>query len=167
MGSVIKLFKALNANQHPGQVALSLTLGMLLGLTPLLFPHTLLTVFLIMLLRVNLSALLVSWALFTGVAYAFDPVFHQLGLWVLNHPELVSLWTEWYNNAFWRFMAFNNTIVIGSIVVAYLMALPFWLLSWLLIRVYRKRFLVWVNKFKIVQMLKMTDKVSLLSKVAG
>ena len=166
MGSVIKLFKALNANQHPGQLALSLTLGMLLGLTPLFFPHTLFTLFLILLLRVNLSALLISWALFTGVAYAFDPVFHQLGLWVLNHPELASLWTQWYNDALWRFMAFNNTIVMGSILVAYVMAIPFFVVSWLLVRIYRKRFVVWVNKFKLVQMLKVTDKLDLLSKVS-
>ncbi|HEY9017979.1 TIGR03546 family protein [Thiomicrospira sp.] len=159
----IKLFKALNANQHPGQIALSLTLGLLLGLTPLFFPHTLLTLLLILILRVNLSAVLVSWGVFTGFAYAFDPVFHQLGLWILNHPGLVDIWTQWYNQAWWRFMSFNNTIVMGSIVVAYSLALPFFGFSWLLVRIYRQRFLVWVNKFKLVQMLKVSSKAETMS----
>lgn len=159
----IKLFKALNANQHPGQIALSMTFGLLLGLTPFFFPHTLLTLLLIVVLRVNISAVLVSWGIFTGLAYAFDPLFHQLGLWILNHPGLVEHWTQWYNQAWWRFMSFNNTIVMGSILVAYSLALPFFGLSWLLVRIYRQRFLVWVNKFKLVQMLKVSDKAEKMS----
>lgn len=164
MNTFIKLFKALNANQHPGQIALALTLGMLLGLTPFFSPHTLFTLLLIVLLRVNFSALLVAWGVFTGLAYAFDPLFHSAGLWVLNHPSLIELWTQWYNDPFWRFMAFNNTIVMGSVLVAYSLALPAYLLFWLLVRIYRQRFIVWIKKFKLVQMLKLTDKAETLSR---
>ncbi|WP_044412468.1 TIGR03546 family protein [Thiomicrospira microaerophila] len=164
MGTLIKLFKALNANQYPGQIALSLTLGMLLGLTPFFSPHTLLTILLIFILRVNFAALLVAWTLFTGFAYAFDPLFHQFGLWILSHPSLLELWTQWYNDAFWRFFNFNNTLVIGSVLLAYCFAPLFFLFSWVMIRLYRKRFLVWVNKFKIIQMLKASDKIELASR---
>lgn len=163
MGIFFKLFKAFSANQYPGQIALSLTLGMLLGLTPFFFPHTLLTILLIMVLRVNFSVLLVSWGIFTGLAYAFDPLFHQFGLWILSLPSLVDVWTSLYNQAFWRFMSFNNTVVMGSIVVAYSLSVPFFILSWLFIRIYRQRFLVWVNKFKVVQMLKLSSKAETLS----
>jgi len=163
MGSIIRLFKAINANQYPGQIAMSLTLGMLLGLTPLISPHTFLTVLLIIILRVNFAGILVAWVFFTGLAYALDPLFHQLGLWVLSHPGLVDLWTQAYNSAFWRFINFNNTIVLGSVLVAYAIAPVFFGVSWLFIRLYRQRVLVWVNKFKIVQMLKVSDKASVLS----
>jgi uncharacterized protein (TIGR03546 family) len=165
VGTLLKLFKALNANQYPGQIALSLTLGMLLGLTPLFSPHTLLTLLLIFLLRVNFSALLVAWTIFTGLAYVFDPLFHQFGVWVLSHPGLVELWTQWYNQPFWRFINFNNTLVMGSVIVAYCFAPVFFVFSWVLVRVYRKRFLVWVNKFKVVQLLKASDKAALISGV--
>lgn len=164
MNTFLQLFKALNANQHPGQIALSLLIGMWLGLTPLLFPHTLILVFLIFILRVNLAAVLVSWGLFTGLAYAFDPWFHQFGLWMLNHPELVNLWTAWYNDAFWRFVGFNNSVVIGSVLVTAALSLPFFVVTWFLIRIYRQRFLVWVNKFKVVQMLKAGSKAESISR---
>lgn len=164
MNTFIQLFKALNANQHPGQIALSLTLGMLLGLTPLFFPHTLLTLILIIFLRVNFAALLVSWGAFSILAFAFDPLFHQFGLWLLAQPNLIDLWTQAYNSAFWRFMSFNNTIVLGSIAVAYSLAVPFFVLTWYLIRIYRHRFMVWAKKFKLVQMLLVTDKAETLSR---
>lgn len=165
MNTFIQLLKAINANQHPGQIALSLVIGMWLGLTPLLFPHTLLLVLLIFMLRVNISAVIVSWGLFTGLAYLFDPLFHQFGLWMLNHPELVGLWTAWYNDAFWRFMSFNNSVLIGSILVSFMLSLPAYVTSWLLIRVYRHRFLAWVNKFKVVQMLKVGEKAETVSRL--
>lgn len=165
MNSLIQLFKALNANQHPGQIALSLLIGMWLGLTPFFFPHTLILVLLIFVLRINVSAVLVSWAIFTGLAYAFDPLFHQFGIWVLNHPELVGLWTAWYNDAFWRFLGFNNTVVMGSILVTALLSVPFFVASWFIIRVYRHKFLVWVNKFKVVQMLKASDKAQTIARL--
>lgn len=164
MGTLIQLFKALNANQYPGQIAMSLTLGMLLGLTPFFSPHTLLTILLIFILRVNLAGVLVAWAIFTGLAYAFDPLFHQFGLWVLSHPGLLELWTQWYNAPFWRFLNFNNTIVMGSVVFAYCFAPFFFILSWVMIRIYRQRFLVWINKFKVVQLLKASDKAAFASR---
>lgn len=164
MNTLLQFVKAINANQNPSQIALGLTLGMLLGLTPFWFPHTLLTLLLIVVLRVNVSAVLVAWAVFTGVAYLFDPLFNSLGAWLLQLPGLVPMWTEMYNNAFWRFMSFNNTIVLGSIAVAYGLAGPFFWASLVLVRVYRQRFLTWAQRFKIVRLLMMGDKAS---RVAG
>ncbi|AHF01916.1 hypothetical protein THIAE_09245 [Thiomicrospira aerophila AL3] len=163
MNSFIQFMKAINANQHPSQIALGLTLGMLLGLTPFWFPHTLLTLLLILVLRVNVSAVLVAWAVFTVIAYLFDPLFNSFGAWLLQLPGLVPMWTEMYNTAFWRFMSFNNTIVLGSIAVAYTLAVPFFGLSLVLIRIYRKRFLAWAQRFKIVRIIMMSDKASSLA----
>ncbi|MGC9386482.1 MAG: DUF2062 domain-containing protein [Hydrogenovibrio sp.] len=165
MSMLVKLFKALNANQAPGQIALSFVLGMILGLTPLLFPHNLLTLFLIAFLRVNLSAVIVATVFFSGLAYLLDPVFHQIGLAILQASALQSLFTDLYNNAFWRWLHFNNSIVMGSVVTAYLLSLPaFGVFLWL-VKTYRQRFLVWVNQFKIVQLLNGADKAGLVSKV--
>jgi len=163
MSIFIKLFKALNANQHPGQIAFSFVLGMILGLTPLLFAHNLLVVALIFILRVNLSAVIASMVLFSGMAYLLDPVFHQLGAYVLTMPSLAAMFTDMYNHAFWRFVNFNNTVVMGSVLVAFALSVPAFVVFWVLVKTYRQRFLKWVNKFKIVRMLKSADEVSLVS----
>ncbi len=154
MGMLVKLFKALSANQYPGQIALSFVLGMILGLTPLLFVHNLLTIALIFFLRVNIPGVVVAWIFFSGVAYLLDPVFNQIGLWVLHLDMLQPLFTAWYNEAFWRLLHFNNSIVMGSILTAYLLAIPAFFIFLVLIKKYRATFLVWINKFKVVQMFK-------------
>ncbi|MPQ76311.1 DUF2062 domain-containing protein [Hydrogenovibrio sp. JE_KL2] len=159
MALLAKLFKALNANQYPGQISLSFVLGMIMGLTPLFFPHNLLTLALVFFLRINISALLVSLAFFSGLAYLLDPVFNQVGLAVLQSSSLEPLFTEMYNNAFWRFMHFNNTVILGSVLVSYLLAIPAFFIFLVLIRTYRHKFLAWVSKFKIVQVLKGSEKV--------
>lgn len=159
MTLLVKLFKALNANQYPGQIALSFVLGMIMGLTPLLFPHNLLTLALVFLLRINLSAVLVSLAFFSGLAYLLDPVFNQVGLAVLQMPSLEGMFTNMYNDAFWRLMHFNNTVVLGSVLVSYALAIPAFFIFLVVIRAYRHAFLKWVSKFKIIQLLKGSDKV--------
>jgi len=165
MSLLSKLFKALNANQYPGQIALSFVLGMILGLTPLLFPHNLLTLALVFLLRVNLSAVIVSTLFFSGLAYLLDPVFNQVGLWVLHIESLQPMFTEMYNNAFWRILHFNNSIVMGSVLTAYLLSLPAFFLFLVLVKTYRARFLTWVNKFKIIRVLKGAKGAGFLSEV--
>lgn len=163
MSLLLKLFKAINANQYPGQIALSFVLGMILGLTPLFFAHNLLTLALIFILRVNLAGVIVAAIFFSGLAYLLDPVFNQLGLWVLQLPALEAMFTEAYNSAIWRYLNFNNSIVMGSILVAYLLAIPAFVIFWVLIKKYREIFLVWISKFKIVQMLKVADKARFVS----
>lgn len=161
MELLIKLFKALNANQHPWQIALSFVLGMILGLTPLLFPHNLLTLALIFVLRINLSAVIAAFILFSGLAYLLDPAFDALGLWVLQQPDLAPMFTEMYNQAVWRWLHFNNSIVLGSILVAYLLSVPAFFVFWLLVKTYRQRFLAWAMKLKIVQWLNRSEKVKM------
>jgi len=163
---LVKLFKALNANQAPGQLALSFVLGMIMGLTPFWSFHTVFLLALIIVLRINLTAVLVAWGFFTGVAYLLDPVFDQVGNWILHLPQLQSLFTEWYNNAFWRLLHFNYTIVMGSIVVSLALSPIAFVLFLKLIRLYRHRFIRWVNQFKIVQMLKAADNATQLGGVS-
>ena len=153
MGLLIKFFKALNANQSPGQLALSFVLGMILGLTPLMFAHNALIVLLIFLLRVNLSALIVSFAFFTGLAYLMDPVFDLWGGWLLHLESLQPLWTHLYNQTFWQILAFNNTIVMGSVSLMLLLSVPMFFIYLKLIQAYLRRFMQWIQQFKIVRLL--------------
>jgi uncharacterized protein (TIGR03546 family) len=158
----IKFFKALNANQYPGQIALSFVLGMILGLTPLLFAHNLLILLLIFLLRVNVSAVLVSFAFFTALAYLFDPLFDRFGYWLLTLESLQPLWTHFYNQTFWQVLSFNNTVVIGSVVFSLLISLPAFVAFLWLVRQYRHRFMAWAHRFKLVRMLQGAEGANVL-----
>ena len=149
-----KLLRVLNSETEPGQISLGFGFAMIAGLTPLLSLHNLIVLLLVFILRVNLSAFLLGLAMFTGIAYLLDPLFHLLGLAVLTTPTLEGLWTSLYQSVLWRLEHFNNSIVMGSLVFSIGLFLPVLLISNLLIRRYRKHVLVWVQKTKIMQMFK-------------
>ena len=149
-----KLLRVLNSETEPGQLSLGLCFAMIAGLTPLLSVHNLFVLLLVFILRVNVSAFLLGLALFTGMAYLVDPLFHLLGLAVLTVPSLEGLWTTLYQSVWWRLEHFNNSIVMGSLVFSVAIFVPVLLLSNLLIRRYRQHVLFWVQKTKIMQMFK-------------
>jgi len=149
-----KLLRVLNSETEPGQISLGFCFALIAGLTPLLSVHNVFVLLLVFMLRVNLSAFLMGLALFTGIAYLLDPLFHQLGLAVLTASSLESLWTSLYQSVWWRLEHFNNSIVMGSLAFSVVLFVPVLLLSNLLIRRYRQHILAWVQKTKIMQMFK-------------
>ena len=149
-----KLLRVLNSETEPGQLSLGLCFAMVVGFTPLLSLHNLFVLLLVFILRVNISAFLLGLALFAGIAYLLDPLFHLLGLAVLTAPSLEGFWTSLYQSVWWRLEHFNNSIVMGSLVFSVAIFVPVLLLSNLLIRRYRQHVLAWVQKTRIMQMFK-------------
>lgn len=149
-----KLLRVLNSETDPGQISLGLCFAMIVGLTPFMSLHNLFVVLLVFVLRVNLSAFLLGLALFTGIAYLLDPLFHRLGLAVLTAPSLADLWTSLYQSVWWRLEHFNNSIVMGSLVFSVAMFVPVLQLLNLLIRRYRQHVMTWVQTTRIMQMFK-------------
>lgn len=148
-----KLLQVISSETEPGQISLGFAFALIAGFTPLVSPHNLLVLFLILVLRVNLSAFFLGLAVFSGVAYLLDPVFHRIGLAVLTTGSLEGLWTAFYNSTLWRLERFNNSIVMGSLVVSLVLFVPFYLLSNQLILKYREHFLAWVQKTKLAHVL--------------
>jgi uncharacterized protein (TIGR03546 family) len=151
---VANLLKILNSETEPRQISLGICFGMLAGLTPLWRPHNLLVLLLVLVLRVNLSAFLLAWGLFSAVAYLLDPFFHSLGLAILNADALKGLWTALYNNAWFPLTQFNHSITMGSLVSAIILFVPLLLLSNFIIKNYREHILAWVQKTRLAQMVK-------------
>ncbi|MDR4494817.1 MAG: TIGR03546 family protein [Nitrospirales bacterium] len=149
-----KLLRVLHSETEPAQISLGLCFAMVAGLTPLLSLHNLLVLLLVCVLRVNVSAFLLGLAVFTGIAYMLDPLFHQIGFAVLTAPALEGLWTALYQSVWWRLEHFNNSIVMGSLVFSVMLFVPVLLLANLLIRRYRQHVLAWVQKTRIMQMFK-------------
>jgi uncharacterized protein (TIGR03546 family) len=120
-----QLVRALNSDGTPGQVAVGLALGAALGLTPLVNLHNLVILAVITLANVSFPGAMLGWALFVPVGFALDPVFDAVGRRLLvETPALVPLWTAAYNTPVLSLANLNNSVVLGSLVVWLLAALP-------------------------------------------
>jgi uncharacterized protein (TIGR03546 family) len=154
LGILARILKVLNSETAPAQIAAAVILALFMGLSPLGAPHNLLLLLLVLVLRVNLSLFLVSFALFSGVAWLLDPWAHALGKSVLQAGALEGLWTTLYNSGFWRFLAFNNTLVLGQLLIALVLAVPLFFLAVWIVRNYRERMLERVRRSRLMLALK-------------
>ena len=132
------MFKALHSEGTPRQVAAGIALGACIGLTPLLNLHNLLIFSLMTLLNVSFGGGMLGIALFTPLGFLLDPIFHRIGLGLLNSQGLRALWTGMYNTPLVPFTNFNNSVVLGSVVAWLLLVIPIYLLARLGIDRYRE-----------------------------
>jgi uncharacterized protein (TIGR03546 family) len=157
MLALLKLLQSIVATLHsqgtPRQVAAGLALGAALGLTPLVNPHNLIVFALLCLLNVSFGGGMLGWALFTPVGFALDPLFHRIGLALLEAPGLRSLWTAWYNAPLMPYTNFNNSVVLGSFLTWLVLLLPLYLLGRKGITVYRERYAPLVMQSKLYRAL--------------
>jgi uncharacterized protein (TIGR03546 family) len=124
MFTLKKIWNILNHAGKPWQVSLAVSLAMIAGFTPFLSVHNVLIFFLVFVLNVHFGMFLLATAFFSGIGYLFDPLFHSLGLSILTNESLHSLWTSFYNNPFIKITSFNNSIVMGSLVVSLVLFFP-------------------------------------------
>jgi len=118
------IIKTLHSDGTPGQVAAGIAIGSVLGLTPLLNFHNLFIFSLVVLLNVSFGGAMLGWALFVPVGFLLDPLFHNIGLELLQAPALRPLWTTLTNTPLVPYTDFNNTIVLGSFVAWLVLAVP-------------------------------------------
>lgn len=126
------LVKALHSDGTPGQVAIGLALGAIIGLTPLMSLHNAVIFGLIIILNVSFPGALFGILVFTPLAFLLDPLFDALGrLLLVDTPALTPLWTELYNTPVVPLTDFNNTVVLGSLVAALVVFVPlFFAVRW-------------------------------------
>jgi uncharacterized protein (TIGR03546 family) len=118
------IIKTLHSEGTPGQVAAGIAIGSVLGLTPLLNVHNLIIFSLVVLLNVSFGGAMLGWALFVPIGFLLDPMFHAVGLELLQAPWLRPLWTSWTNTPLLPYTNFNNTVVLGSFVGWIVLAVP-------------------------------------------
>ena len=164
---IAKILKVLNSEANPEQISLALCLSMIIGLTPLFSLHNLLVLFLVLTLRVNLSAFVLGWTFFSGLAYLLDPIFHRIGLFLLTASSLEGLWTYLYDLTIFRLENFNNTIVMGSLFFSMVLILPVYVVSNTLIQKYREHVAAWIQKTRIMQAFKASKLYSAYKTVSG
>jgi uncharacterized protein (TIGR03546 family) len=118
------IIKTLHSDGTPGQVAAGIALGSVLGLTPLLNLHNLVIFSLIVILNLSFGGAMLGWALFVPLGFILDPLFHRIGLALLEAPGLRPFWTAWYNTPLVPYTNFNNTVVLGSVVAWLVLGVP-------------------------------------------
>ena len=164
---IAKLLKVLNSDTEPGQISLAFCFAMIVGFTPLVSLHNLLVIFLVLLLRVNLSAFILGWAFLSGIAYLLDPLFHLIGLSVLGARILERFWTALHNITLFRLAKFNNSILMGSLITSLILFFPLFLLSNFAIHRYRDSVLAWIRKTRVMQTLKANKFYAVYQNVSG
>ena len=157
LSRILKVLKALNSNEAPWQISMGIIFGSILGLTPLFSLHNLVVLFLALVINLNISIMIVSCAAFSLIAYALDPLFHQLGFAVLTSPDLKEFWTQFFSCPIYLFANLNNTIVMGSLITTLAAAVPsFFLLNVLVVK-YRHAYNALIGKFPLLKFLKVLD----------
>lgn len=135
---IVKMFKALNANAHPGEIAHAFACGMLLGFLPKssVLWYAFFIIFLF--IRMNKGAFFLTILLGSLFAPLLDPLFDTIGYAFLTLPELQDIFMSLLDIPFVVYTQFNNTIVSGSIIFSLLGYIPFYVFMRLFVKLWRK-----------------------------
>jgi uncharacterized protein (TIGR03546 family) len=151
---LVKLFKVLNSEQSPAQIAAAISLAAIFGLTPLISLHNLLVLFVVLFFRVNLTFFLLAWPLFTGLGVLITPLSEELGFKLLQAPELIPFWQDFYNTLVGRWSNFYYSNLIGSLAIAVAFAILSFPINTWLVRLYREKWLQKFEQYQFVRLLK-------------
>lgn len=152
------LFKALNSDGTPGQVAMGMALGLAFGLTPLLSLHNVLVLVVAMMTTVSFPGVFLGWAVAAPLGFMLDPLFDRVGMSLLLNDSLAPFFVWVVNTPGVALSRLNNTIVLGSLVVWLAALIPSYFIFKVLVDRYRAHIYAKVQQWKVVQVLK-TSKV--------
>jgi len=133
MNFIAELWQAFTASvkgfDSPAQLALGVSLGLVIGLLPKdsLLPYAIGLIAL--LTNANLLTLVISGVAFSWLGPVADPLTHQIGGWLLTLDSLDSVWVWLYQIPVVPWTRFQNTVVMGSLILGLLLSLPAYALS--------------------------------------
>lgn len=134
---IFGLIKLLNSETGTNQIAWGVAAGFVLGMSPIFSLQACLIFLLILLFRIQAGAAFLTAFFFKFVAYLLDPAFAAVGAAVLEHPDLRQLFITLYNMPIVPLTRFNNSIVMGSGVLAILLMPVVFFLARMLVVKYR------------------------------
>ena len=125
------------ASDSPRQLAVGVTLGMMIGLVP---KGNLIAVGLLVLLfavRANLATGTVAGVLFSWIGFLVDPISHRIGHALLSAERLQPIWAYLYDLPLIPWTGFNNTVVFGSLILGICLSYPVYRASRRIFEVYQ------------------------------
>ncbi len=160
--AIIRFFKALNSNVHPGAVAHAVCLGMILGFMPKTNAlWYILTVFFLF-VRINKGSFILFTFLFSLLAPILDPLFDTIGWWFLNIEKITPFFSWLLDIPFVGFTRFNNTIVMGSLLFSLAAYIPMYVFVRIFLKYWRAFIAPAVRKSRLVVYL---SKLPLIVKI--
>jgi uncharacterized protein (TIGR03546 family) len=138
-------FKLLNSDTGTNSLATGLACGIILGFAPILSLQALILLVIIFFFRIQLGAAFLSAFFFKLVAFLLDPISDSLGRNILENPGLRPFFQTLYNMPLIPLTRFNNSIVMGSAVVGFILVIPLFFVFKRLIVLYRAQI---VERFK-------------------
>jgi uncharacterized protein (TIGR03546 family) len=142
-------------NDNPKQIALGVSLGMLLGLAPTNLLYLLMIVFCVSIFKINVSGAFLGALIFGLLSFAFDPISNQIGIMLLiTNKGLLPFWTMLYNLPIVPWLNFNNTLMLGSIVLGLILFIPVYFGSINLLAYFRTHLKEKLANSKLVKSLK-------------
>ena len=97
---------------------------MMLGLMPKGNLIALVLAILLLGTQVNLVAGALGTALFSWIGLGTDAWANSIGLWLLQHPAMQNHWARFYDLPLAPWTNFNNTLVLGNLLLGLAFALP-------------------------------------------
>lgn len=161
---ILNLFKVLNSNKDPGEIAAGFSFGIMLVLIPggnLLWAALFILGFFT---RLNLMTAFVFLGLGKLIVPLIDPFLDNIGFYILTLNWLNHFFTKLYSLPLIPFTAFNNTIVMGGFITAVVLALPLWFLFRSFIILYRKNIR---DKLKNTKFARYIMKLPIAGKISG
>ena len=153
---IFQFLRLLNSDKGHKSIAFGVTCGFILGMTPSFSLQSLLIFICLFLFRIQMGAAFVTAFFFAFIALILDPVFHSFGSHILEMGSLKPLFTQMYNTPILPFTRFNNTIVMGSGAVSFLLSPIIFLISLKFIIKYREVVVARIKNTKVWKAIKMS-----------
>lgn len=161
MGLLLKqlfgLIKLLNSETGTNQIATGVAAGFILGMTPALSLQSLVVFLCIFLFRIQVGAAFIAAFFFAFVAFLLDPIFHFAGTLILESQALEPIFTKLYNMPIVPYTRFNNSVVMGSGVVAIALSPVIFVLTKKLVKKYRATVVARIKNTKIWKAIQSTS----------
>lgn len=142
---LFNFFKLLNSDTATQSLAWGMALGCVLGFSPILSLQTFLVFFICFVFRVQLGAAFLSAFFFKIMAFMTDPLADLVGRFVLEQVLFRELFVSLYNMPLVPLTRFNNSIVMGSGIIGFVLSVPLFFGFRIFIEKYRQHV---VAKFK-------------------
>lgn len=148
---ISKLWFALNSAQKNWSLALALSLGAVAGSIPMInVVHFFILIF-ALLVQIHFGFFILATSVFMLLSYFLDPLFHDVGLLVLQSDMLQNFFTSLYNMPYMKLTNFNNTVVMGSVVLSLLAFPVLYMLMSMFVKAYREKIARFLHKVPFVK----------------
>ncbi|MFC1485194.1 TIGR03546 family protein [bacterium] len=161
-----KILKILHSNASAAQISFGFSFGVIWGFLPVLSIQWFLFLFISIMVNINLGMFFIAAALAKILALLISFFAHKIGSFALIDLKfLKGFWTFLYNIPVVPFTKFNNTVVMGNLIISVILAVACFFLVKSFVNYYRKYLVGQMDKYRIVRFLKTSKIYSFYKKI--